>query len=238
MKTTSSYLGCRASKRLSTHHVWDGVAKGGLESLVLFSLYVKDVPTPSRHVELALYADDTALIATSAAHCFSSVIWRPISVHWSSVKGTGGLASTFLKALLCYLSVLREATHTVPIYRRIDMVGRNSTKSWVTLDMVYLVGTRHTQRRKEGSSVTGRACPPQLEQRLVRHKKCAAYRRLIRCGMDYVRPIWRFAAPRNVRMLQVLQSKCLRVQTNAPWYVINRQIQAPHTYTSVYPDTT
>jgi hypothetical protein len=42
-----------------------GVAQGGLVSLVLFSLYVNDIPTPSRHFELAQYADDTALVATS-----------------------------------------------------------------------------------------------------------------------------------------------------------------------------
>jgi hypothetical protein len=42
-----------------------GVVQGGLVSPVLFSLYVNDIPTPSRHVELAQYADDTALIATS-----------------------------------------------------------------------------------------------------------------------------------------------------------------------------
>jgi hypothetical protein len=42
-----------------------GVAQGGVVSPVLFSLYVNDIPTPSRHVELAQYADDTALVATS-----------------------------------------------------------------------------------------------------------------------------------------------------------------------------
>jgi hypothetical protein len=42
-----------------------GVAQGGLISPVLFSLYVNDMPPPSHHVELALYADDTAIIATS-----------------------------------------------------------------------------------------------------------------------------------------------------------------------------
>jgi retron-type reverse transcriptase len=42
-----------------------GVAQGGIISPVLFSLYVNDMPTPSRHVELADYADDTAVIATS-----------------------------------------------------------------------------------------------------------------------------------------------------------------------------
>ena len=34
-------------------------------SPVLFSPYVNDMPSPSHHVELALYANDTAVIATS-----------------------------------------------------------------------------------------------------------------------------------------------------------------------------
>jgi len=42
-----------------------GVAQGGLISPVLFSLYVNNMPSPSHHVELALYVDDMAIIATS-----------------------------------------------------------------------------------------------------------------------------------------------------------------------------
>jgi hypothetical protein len=42
-----------------------GVAQGRILPPVLFSLYVNDKPTPSRHVQLALYADYTALEATS-----------------------------------------------------------------------------------------------------------------------------------------------------------------------------
>jgi hypothetical protein len=42
-----------------------GVEQGRLVSPVLFSQYVNDMPVPSRHVELALYTDDTAIIATS-----------------------------------------------------------------------------------------------------------------------------------------------------------------------------
>jgi hypothetical protein len=42
-----------------------GVVQGLLISPVFFSLYVNDIPFPSRHVELALYADDTAVMATS-----------------------------------------------------------------------------------------------------------------------------------------------------------------------------
>ena len=40
------------------------MAQGGLISPVPFSLYVYDMSSPSHNAELALYADDTAVIAT------------------------------------------------------------------------------------------------------------------------------------------------------------------------------
>jgi retron-type reverse transcriptase len=71
VKTIQSYLRSRtfeASFQAATSSrrgMRAGVAQGGLISPVLLSLYVNDIPIPSRHVELALYADDTAVIATS-----------------------------------------------------------------------------------------------------------------------------------------------------------------------------
>ena len=50
------------------------------------------------------------------------------------------------------------------------------------------------------------------------------YKQLIRPMMDYACPAWRYAARTHVRRLQVIQSKCLRLATGAPWYVSNRQI--------------
>ena len=42
--------------------------------------------------------------------------------------------------------------------------------------------------------------------------------------MVYACPAWRSAAHTHVWRLQVLQSKCLRLATGAPWYISNRQI--------------
>jgi len=50
------------------------------------------------------------------------------------------------------------------------------------------------------------------------------YKQLIRPIMDYACPAWRSATHYHVRRLQVLQSKCLRLATCAPWYVSNTQI--------------
>jgi hypothetical protein len=41
---------------------------------------------------------------------------------------------------------------------------------------------------------------------------------------DYACRIWRSAARSHVKKLEVLQSKCLRIAINAPWYVGNREI--------------
>jgi hypothetical protein len=50
------------------------------------------------------------------------------------------------------------------------------------------------------------------------------YEQLIRPMMDYACPTWRSARRPHVRKLQLLQSKCLRFATGAPWYISNRQI--------------
>jgi hypothetical protein len=69
VKTLSPYFHQRTfqtsfkSSTTTRRNMRAGVAQGALVSPALFSLYVNDMPTPSRHVNLALYADDTALIA-------------------------------------------------------------------------------------------------------------------------------------------------------------------------------
>ena len=47
----------------SMHAGWGG--SGWTDLPFLFSLYVNEMPSPSHHVELALYADDAAIITTS-----------------------------------------------------------------------------------------------------------------------------------------------------------------------------
>jgi hypothetical protein len=41
-----------------------GVSQGGIISPVLFSLYINDIPIPSDHAELSLYADNTAILTS------------------------------------------------------------------------------------------------------------------------------------------------------------------------------
>jgi len=49
-------------------------------------------------------------------------------------------------------------------------------------------------------------------------------KKLIRPLMDYACPAWRSASRSHVWSLQVLQSKCLHLDTVASWYISHRQI--------------
>jgi len=56
----ASFQTATASRR----DTWASVTEVGLNSLVLFSLYVKDMSLPSYKVELPLYGEGTAIITT------------------------------------------------------------------------------------------------------------------------------------------------------------------------------
>jgi hypothetical protein len=51
------------------------------------------------------------------------------------------------------------------------------------------------------------------------------YKQVIRPMMDYACPVWRSAARPHIKKPQVLQSKCFRIATSAPWYIGNRHIR-------------
>jgi len=87
--TISSYLKDRtfeASFQTTTSSrrgMWAGVAQGGMISPVFFSLYVNDMPPHSHHVELALYANDTAIIATSRKPTLLAATWSLTSTNFN-----------------------------------------------------------------------------------------------------------------------------------------------------------
>ena len=60
-----------------------GVAQGGVISPVLFSLYMNDIPTFSRHIELVQYTDNTALVVTLKQLAF---LVRYLETHLADVE--------------------------------------------------------------------------------------------------------------------------------------------------------
>lgn len=71
---------------------WTGVAQGGLVLPVLFSLYVKDTPTPPRPVDLA-QCRNTALVTTRRSPSLLVACLEDQLRRWSYGYVTGGMPS-------------------------------------------------------------------------------------------------------------------------------------------------
>jgi hypothetical protein len=195
---------------------------------VLFSLYVNDIPTQFHHVELAQYADDTALVARSR---------RP-SLLVGYLEAYLGRLELWLRDWRIAINVSKStAMLFVMTARRIQKPRAvqflEEPIQWVETAR-YLGVTLDTQRtRSAHANQVGKNAAERLgllgplfnsRSGLSVRNGVLLYKQLIRPVTDYGCPIWRSAARSHDRKLQMLQSKCLRIATNAPWYVGNRQI--------------
>ena len=183
--------------------------------------------SPSRHLELALYVDDTAIIATS----------RKASLLVSYLKSCLNDLQRWLSECRIAINV-SKSTAIIACARRRFIQPRKVTLlgepiKWVdttrylglTLDKGLTWSLHNDQVRKKTVQRMGMLDP------LMNRKSdfsvrngVLLYKQLIRPLMDYACPAWRSVARSHVRRLQALQSKCLRLATGAPWYVSNRQI--------------
>jgi hypothetical protein len=233
VKTISSYLNGRtfeASFQTATstsRSMHAGVAQGGIISPVLFSLYVNDMPSPSRHIELALYADDTAIIATSRKptllvkylETYLSDLERWLSEWRIAINVSKSSAMLFVKARRI------QQPRPVRLFGEPIQWVNEARYLGVTLDK-RLTWSKHVgQVRRKAAQRLG-ILGSLLNRRngLSIRNGVLLYKQLIRPMMDYACPVWRSAACSHVNKLQALQSKCLRIATNAPWYISNRQI--------------
>jgi hypothetical protein len=223
VKTISSYLHNRtfeASFQTATstrRGMRPDVAQGGLISPVLFSLYVNNMPVPSRHVELALYADATAIIATSRSpallvsylEAYFSDLERWLRVWRIAMNVSKGNAMLFAKAGWRFpkprpVQLLGEPIHWVDTALYLGVI-LDTRMSWSP--HIVQVKKKAAQRLGLLSSLLHRRSGLCIRNRVL------LYMQLIRPLMDYACPIWRSAACNHLRTLQVIRSKCLRIAT-------------------------
>jgi len=189
-----------------------------LISPVPFSLYVNDMP--SHHVDLALYADETAIVATSRKptllvgylESYLNDLQRWLSEWRMTINVSRSTAIIFARAGRRFIqprpvTLLGEPIECVDTTRYL----------WVTLDKGLTWSPHIDQVRKKTAQRMGMLGP------LLNRKSDLSVRngvllckQLIRPMMDYACPAWRSAARSHVRRLQMLQSMCLRLATGAP----------------------
>jgi hypothetical protein len=210
VKTIHSYLQCRtfeaSLQAATTSHpgMRAAVAQGGLVSPVLFSLYVNDMPVPSHYVELALYADDTAVITTSRKPALLVSYPESYLAEIELWLRKWRIAIIVSKSMAMLFTRRRIQTH-----RPVALFGEPIV--WV--DTARYLGATHIEQVSKKASQRLGVLGPLLNRRsgLSFRNGVMLYRQLIPPMMDYACPVWRSVARSHIRKLQVLQSKCLLV---------------------------
>jgi hypothetical protein len=219
----ASFLTATSSRR----GMRDGAAQGGLISPVLFSLYVNDLPTPSHHVELALYADDSAIIATSSKptllvsylDSYLSDLQRWLSEWRIAISVSKSSAMIFARASLCFIQ-----SRPVSLFGQPIQWVATTRYLGVTLDRRLTWSPHIDQISRTAQRMDLLGPPLNRRSELSFRNGVLMYKQFIRPLMDYACPVWRSAARTHVGKLQVQQFKCLRLVTGAPCYLSNWQI--------------
>ena len=182
------------------------VAPGGLISPVLFSLYVNDMTPDSHHVELALYADDTATIATSSKptllvsylESYLNDLQRWLSDWRIAINVTKSTAIIFARAGRRFIQPRPLTLFGVPI----EWVDTTRYLG-VTLDKRLTWSPHIDQVRRRTAQRMG-MLGPLLNRKsdLSVSNGVLLYKQLIRPLMDYACPAWRSVV--FVRVYQVL----------------------------------
>jgi hypothetical protein len=153
-----------------------GVAQGGVVSPVLFSLYVNDMSVPSRHVELALYADDTAIIATSRK---SAPLIRYLETHLSDLERWLREWRIAINVSKSNAMLFAKASWRVPRPRLVQFLGEpiewvdTACYLGVTLDSLLTASYRAGQ--EESLPATGCAwLSPKQEKRPLHQERSSA----------------------------------------------------------------
>ena len=214
LTATSSRRGMRA-----------GVVQCGLISPVLFCLYVNDIPTPSRHVDVALYADVTVIKATSPSRRCSAASWHHHSSLQRWLKEWRIVINVSRSSAIIFARSVRRFIQTQPLTPFGEPIKwlDNTRFLGVTVDKQHTWSShidlvrRIAQRMSLLGPILNRSDPFISNGVLL-------YNQLVRNMMEYACSAQRFCARTHVGMLQVLQSKCLRPVTGAPCYLSKRQI--------------
>jgi hypothetical protein len=181
------------------------VAQGGLISPVLFSLYVNDIPVPSRHVELALYADDTAVITTSRkpallvsyleSYLADLELWLR---KWRiAINVSKSMAMLFTRGRI-------QSPRPVALFGEPVVWVDTARYLGVTLDKRLTWSTHIDQVKKKASQRLG-VLGPLLNRRngLSFRNGVLLFRQLIRPMIDYACPIIRYNMNYKVNMITV-----------------------------------
>lgn len=201
-----------------------GIPQGSVLGPILYTIFTSDMPTTD-NVAVATYADDTALFATSDCPTKASASIQKQIQHlekwllkWNiKVNSDKSSHTTFSTRRKDCPPVNIHGT-TVPQQKTVKYLG-------MTLDR-RLTWKPHIKAKQKQLKIKSRKLYWLLGPRsqLNLNNKLRIYKAILKPIWTYGIQLWGTAKNSNIDILERYQSKTLRLITNAPWFVTNKNI--------------
>lgn len=215
-------------------HIPAGVPQGSILSPLLYSFYTSDYK-PLKCSEVCYYADDTAfLIKGKQTPLIIKNMNRQLKnaekyfLKWkikTNAAKTQCILFPYSKSpKLTPRTPLPTSNGDVPFSKEITYLG-------VTIDNKLLFH-KHIERACIKTTKCMRSLYPLICKRskLSLHNKNIIFKTIIRPIMIYGFTVWRKAAKTNIKKLQIIQNKALKIIHNLPWRYSTKDLHELYHY--------
>jgi hypothetical protein len=200
-----------------------GVPQGSLLGLILFNIYINDIPSVENdsNVAISVYAHDTNISVRSGsvdiAICklnYAIALLEPWFQKWRIKVNKQKCTLTLFSRRLCHY---RGGARPVKIFNETIAWTTESKYFGVTLDSklthrthISCILRKANYRLRQLFPILNRSSTIDINIALI------IYKSLLRSLLTYASPVWGYAANTHINKLQTFQTKVLRIITKLP----------------------
>lgn len=230
-KILESYLSNRhffvKEKNESTdiHEIESGVPQGSVLGPILYTLFTSDLPL-SPHTYTATFADDTAIMSVNKDPAVaSSLLQQSLNAIQIWMKSWRIMANES-KSVHITFTLKKTKCPTVSLNNRPVPQAVVVKYLGIHLDQRLTWQTHIFNKRKQlGLKLRSMYWLLAKSSKLSLNNKILIYKTILKPIWTYGIQLWGSAAVSNIAVIERFQSKTLRLITNAPWYITNKQLQ-------------
>jgi hypothetical protein len=218
----------KINKKLSSRKTaYAGVPQGSILGPILYSIYTADLPQLPDRTSIALFADDTAITATSINPNRAAKILQKAVNTMTNWFDTWRISINPTKTVAILHGVKTKKTKTNLQIKNTQLQWTEKTKYLgIHLDRK-LKYTHHIRETAKKAKQIIAALYPLANRKstLNKHNKILIYKQIIRPVITYGAEIWSTTAKSNLKIIEQIQNAYLRRALDAPPYMRNTQIQ-------------
>lgn len=209
-----------------------GVPQGSVLGPKLFLYYINDIPL-TKNIKTALYADDTALMASSF---HPNVANKKLHIHLQKLYEYYNKWHIKINpAKTQFITFSRKTTHQITTQRieyNSHPIQPSQTITYLGLQLDKRLRFRDNTNKQTNKTRTiiSKLFPLMKSRHTTTKNKHLIYKTIIRPIMTYGAEVWSHTSPTNKKKYQTTQNRCLRLITNKDIYT---KITTLHNLTNI-----